>query len=203
MCLGKSVGLARYPTTLVEDRGSVSTTAECADNAHIRDGSSLSITCTSNGEWSQTITPVCDCDDEYEEVKDKSGRSICQGQCVQLYHHSVQIIESLSSTAKFTCFSNTSNTDCGKIFKYFCQKQDGTIFTFLTDSDFKILYQTHFSWDKCTNGVDIILAFFVNGVNVYNATTENDYFPLDIFSNSNQYKWLENVKDDEKITVKV
>ena len=132
MCQGKSVGLARYPTTLVEDRGSVSTTAECADNAHVRDGSSLSITCTSNGEWSQTITPVCDCDDEYEEVKDNSGRSICQGQCVQLYLcYAFQLIQSLSSTAKFTCFSNTSNADCGKILKYFCQKPDSTIFTFL------------------------------------------------------------------------
>ena len=57
--------------------GSVSVTTQCADNAH-RTSSSLSVSCTSNGNWSGT-TPQCQCDTGYHAVT-KGGRKICQTQ---------------------------------------------------------------------------------------------------------------------------
>ena len=45
VCAGRSVGLVRYPTTLAPVSGTVNVDAHCADNAHLRSGSSLRITC--------------------------------------------------------------------------------------------------------------------------------------------------------------
>ena len=73
----RSVGLVRYPTTLAPASGSVTVTTQCADNAHVRSGSSLSVRCTSSGSWSGT--PVCECDAGYRAVS-VSGRQICQYQ---------------------------------------------------------------------------------------------------------------------------
>ena len=42
-------------------------TAECADNAHVRNGSSLSVTCTSSGSWYGPV-PQCECDEAYRRV---------------------------------------------------------------------------------------------------------------------------------------
>ena len=50
-CPAKIEGLVHYPTTLAPVNGSVTVTTLCADNAHIRSGSSLNITCASNGSW--------------------------------------------------------------------------------------------------------------------------------------------------------
>ena len=77
LCEAKSEGLVRYPTTLAPASGSVTVTTQCADNAHVRSGSSLSIRCNSSGGWSGT-TPVCECDAGYCAVI-VSGRQICQG----------------------------------------------------------------------------------------------------------------------------
>ena len=74
--VARSVGLVRYPTTLAPASGSVTVTTQCADNAHFRSGSSLSVRCTSSGSWSGT-TPVCECDTGYRAVS-VSGRQICQ-----------------------------------------------------------------------------------------------------------------------------
>ena len=77
-CSERSVGLVHCPTTLAPASGSVTVTTQCADNAHVRSGSSLSVRCTSSGSWSGT-TPVCECDDGYR-VATVSGRQICQTQ---------------------------------------------------------------------------------------------------------------------------
>ena len=74
--VARNVGLVRYPTTLAPASGSVAVTTQCADNAHIRNGSSLSVRCTSSGNWSDT-TPVCECDTGYRAVS-ISGRQICR-----------------------------------------------------------------------------------------------------------------------------
>ena len=74
-CSERSVGLVRYPTTLAPASGSVTVTTQCADNAHVRSGSSLSVRCTSSGSWSGT--PVCECDAGYQAAT-VSGRQICR-----------------------------------------------------------------------------------------------------------------------------
>ena len=76
MCPSGCLGLVRYPTTLAPASGSVTVTTQCADNAHVRSGSSLSVGCTSSGSWSGT-TPVCECDTGYRAVT-VGGRQICQ-----------------------------------------------------------------------------------------------------------------------------
>ena len=76
-CHAKTVGLVRYPTTLAPASGSVTVTTQCADNAH-RTSSSLSVSCTSSGNWSGT-TPQCQCDTGYSAVA-VNGRQICQTQ---------------------------------------------------------------------------------------------------------------------------
>ena len=75
-CSAQSVGLVRYPTTLAPASGSVTVTTQCADNAHVRSGSSLSVRCTSSGSWSGT--PVCECDTGYLPVTVSTGRQVCQ-----------------------------------------------------------------------------------------------------------------------------
>ena len=77
-CSERSVSLVRYPTTLAPASGSVTVTTLCADNAHVRSGSSLSVRCTSSGSWSGT--PVCECDAGYLPVT-VSGRQVCQSEC--------------------------------------------------------------------------------------------------------------------------
>ena len=76
LCEAKSEGLVHYPTPLAPASGSVTVTTQCADNAHVRSGSSLSVRCTSSGTWSGTL--VCECDTGYRAVI-VSGRQICQG----------------------------------------------------------------------------------------------------------------------------
>ena len=78
-CPAQSVGLVRYPTTLAPASRSVTVTAQCADNARVRSGSSLSVRCTSSGSWSGT-TPVCECDDGYLPVTVSTGRQVCQSE---------------------------------------------------------------------------------------------------------------------------
>ena len=78
MCKEKIDSLVRYPTTLAPASGTVTVTTQCADNAHVRTGSSLNVTCTSNGSWSGHI-PVCECDERHHVTTDDDGRDICQG----------------------------------------------------------------------------------------------------------------------------
>ena len=77
-----SEGLVRYPTTLASDSGSVPATARCADNAHVSAGSSLSVSCDSDGTWSAE-NAVCECDEGYEVVKNENGGEVCQGWSLQ------------------------------------------------------------------------------------------------------------------------
>ena len=79
VCEAKSEGLVRYPATLAPTSGSVTVTAQCADNAHIRSGSNLSVRCTSTGSWSRV--PQCQCDTGYHAVTLGNGKQICQLQC--------------------------------------------------------------------------------------------------------------------------
>ena len=60
-------------------------TTQCADNAHIRSGSSLNVTCDSNGNWSGLI-PQCECDVGHH-ITTVDGRQICQGE--QPHNHVV------------------------------------------------------------------------------------------------------------------
>ena len=77
-----SEGLVVYPTTLASDSGSVTATARCADNAHVSAGSSLSVSCDSDGTWSAE-NAVCECDEGYEVVKNENGGEVCQGWSLQ------------------------------------------------------------------------------------------------------------------------
>ena len=70
VCPAQSDGLVRYPTTQAPASGSLTVTTQCAYNAHVRTGSSLSVMCSSSGSWSRT-TPQCECDTGYEEDDDK------------------------------------------------------------------------------------------------------------------------------------
>ena len=67
------MGLVLYPTT---DAPASSVTAQCADNAHLQAGSSLTVTCSSTGSWTGQ-TPVCECDSGYEAAT-VSGVQLCQ-----------------------------------------------------------------------------------------------------------------------------
>ena len=76
-CPAKAVGLVHYPTKQAPERRSVTVTTQCADNAHIRAGSSLNVQCTSSGSWSGTI-PQCDCNTGYRSATE-NGREFCEG----------------------------------------------------------------------------------------------------------------------------
>ena len=76
VCSAQSVGLVRYPATLASTSRPLTVTTQCADNAHVRTGSSLRVSCTSTGSWTGT-TPQCECDTGYHAVT-VSGRQICQ-----------------------------------------------------------------------------------------------------------------------------
>ena len=61
-------------------------TTQCADNAHIRSGSSLNVTCVSNGSWSgQTLQ--CECDVGHHNITTIDGRQICLLQGEQPHNH--------------------------------------------------------------------------------------------------------------------
>ena len=66
------MGLVLYPATLAPDTA----TAQCADNAHLQAGSSLTVTCSSTGSWTGQ-TPVCVCDTGYV-ANNGNGGQICQ-----------------------------------------------------------------------------------------------------------------------------
>ena len=78
VCEAKTEGLVRYPTTLAPVSGSVTVTTQCADDAHITSGSSLSVRCESDGTWSATNV-LCECDEGYEVGNNDNGRETCQG----------------------------------------------------------------------------------------------------------------------------
>ena len=54
-CESKSEGLVRYPTTLAPTNGSVTVTAQCADNAHITNSTSLIVACTYERDTSWSL----------------------------------------------------------------------------------------------------------------------------------------------------
>ena len=90
MCQARSVGLVRYPTTLAPASGSLTVTTQCADNAHVRTGSSLSVGCSYSGSWTGT-TPQCECDAGYRAVT-VSGSQICQCKHFSSYYLSHDLL---------------------------------------------------------------------------------------------------------------
>ena len=77
-CLSKTVDLVHYPNTLAPSSVSISKTVavQCADNAHVRTGSSLSVRCNYNGNWF-TDVPHCDCDDGYRPISE-DNKMLCE-----------------------------------------------------------------------------------------------------------------------------
>ena len=73
LCPAQRVGLVLYPTTVAP---ASSVTAQCADNAHLQAGSSLTVTCSSTGSWTGQ-TPVCECDTGYV-ANNGNGGQLCQ-----------------------------------------------------------------------------------------------------------------------------
>ena len=78
MCKAKSEGLVHYPTTLAPVSGSVTVTAQCADNANTTNTTTLQVTCNQNGSWFGEI-PICFCNEGYQEVT-ISGIYLCQSE---------------------------------------------------------------------------------------------------------------------------
>ena len=76
LCPAQRVDLVHYPCTTAPDTGSVTDTAQCADNAHLQAGSSLTVTCSPTGSWTGQ-TPVCECDTGYV-ANNGNGGQICQ-----------------------------------------------------------------------------------------------------------------------------
>ena len=70
VCEARREGLVHYPTTLAPDSGSVTVTAQCADNAHSITG--LNVTCMHTGIWSGPV-PYCQCNDGYWPVTTANG----------------------------------------------------------------------------------------------------------------------------------
>ena len=66
-----------YPTTLAPHFGEITVSTECADNAALATGSSLSVRCSFSSSWSG-ITPQCQCNTGYRETGDATQR-ICEG----------------------------------------------------------------------------------------------------------------------------
>ena len=65
--------------------------------------------------------------------------------------------------------------------------------------EFEVLYGAHISWETLRDGDNTTLIFFIGDMEIHRTTTDKDYFPLQI----NSYKWLVDVSDETKITVKV
>ena len=64
VCPEQTVGQVRYPATAAPADGSVVTvTTQCVENAE-QSSPSLSVTCTSSGEWGSE-NPECKCVDDY------------------------------------------------------------------------------------------------------------------------------------------
>ena len=78
VCLMEMVALVIYPETPIGASG-VSTSASCAANATLSLGSSLSITCGTNGSYSGS--PTCSCVDGYF----LAGET-CNGKIIQFIH---------------------------------------------------------------------------------------------------------------------
>ena len=74
VCPAQSVGLVRYPATLVPNSGSQTVTTQCADNASPT--TSLNVACQSDGSWSGS--PRCQCNSGYRPTK-PVGIQVCQG----------------------------------------------------------------------------------------------------------------------------
>ena len=74
---------------------------QCADNAHIRSGSSLNVTCVSNGSWSGLI-PVCTCDfGHHVTTIDDDGREICLPQGEQPHNTKLSVLGILSAFVNY------------------------------------------------------------------------------------------------------
>ena len=76
------MGLVLYPATLAPATGSVTATAQCADNAY--NTTSLLVSCDSSGNWS--TVPKCKCDDKDEPIID-NGRQTCRTESIILLVH--------------------------------------------------------------------------------------------------------------------
>ena len=66
-----------YPNVRAPVTGIMVVTTQCADNAHIRSDSSLSVMCEHDGRWSG-LRPQCQCDSGYTSVS-INGKEFCQG----------------------------------------------------------------------------------------------------------------------------
>ena len=72
VCDTDPVGLVIYPDTPVGSRA-VNTSASCVANADVSPGSSLNITCSTDGTYAGS--PSCSCEDGYVQVGANCGRS--------------------------------------------------------------------------------------------------------------------------------
>ena len=223
-----SEGLVVYPTTLASDSGSVPATALCADNAHVSAGSSLSVSCDSDGTWS-TENAVCECDEGYEVVKNENGGEMCQGWslqsqcvcvcvcvCVWVCGGGLHVCVCVCIVCGCVCVCVCVGVCVTKVFSSRQQKVSQVpthllVRHFLHDVwckfigatcltlEFEVLYGAHISWETLRDGDNTTLIFFIGDMEIHRTTTDKDYFPLQI----NSYKWLVDVSDETKITVKV
>ena len=82
-------------------------TAQCADNAHTTNSTSLIVTCTSEGNWSSE-TPHCQCDEGYNLVIVPEESNICEGNlssrrcfcilCSAAQHYLTKLLSKYSAT---------------------------------------------------------------------------------------------------------
>ena len=90
MCEGKSVGLVRYPTTVLPGDVSKIVTTYCADNAHSVYVNNMEVLCHYYGVWDLVYyspavplqTPECECDTGYHAAN-VGGKQICQGLLIE------------------------------------------------------------------------------------------------------------------------